>query len=378
MTFYEYLKDKFVKASLAEIFGILDYIDAEDYDRNLTYRIELPSKNEDFSYLRSVREYLDDLRLTDNLFEHIYEKVFRVDIYNSQLRIAHAKLDDRFGERNDIQTVYENLSSSCSKKFFREIWAKEKEFYKQEEERRLARTSKPKPGKKTMKEGINMNASKLFPALKCGKVEGDMKMCHLGVAAKNAEGVYVAFDKTNKTIVDVDVASFDGGDFLYQIPVQTKDIALNDCILHNGAPCIVIATAPILKVISLTAGTEDTVKLTTNMFGFNFVTKIVSMMDLAGLTGGTGGDMTAMLPLLMLSGDNNSNSDDTLKAIMMMQMMQQNNTQQTNTNNMFNNPMMFALLAGDGKMDAGMLLAMSMMQQPAANAANTGANTPTV
>ena len=369
MTLYNYLREKFIVVNVAEIGGILDYLHAESYD-DLEYKIELPQSGRSFDYSNALLDYLELLlkNPVDCIEEfHRYERVFRIDITNSKLRITHYHACDNFHTVYNLKEAYDTyLDVTDSIKFFRSIWKDEMDFYKQQSDANKVNANTNKNEENTEKEGTN-SMVKLFPSLKCGKVEGDVKVCHLGVAVKNSEGVYVAYDKTSGSIVDVGIASVDSDSFLYQIPVQTKDIAVNDCILHNGVPCVVIAKNPI-KAINLINGTEDTVKITTNMFGFNFVTKVVSMMDLAGFTGGTDNGMASMLPLLMLSEGNSDSNNDTVKTMLMMQMMQQNNGQQTN-NNMFGNPMMLALLAGDGKMDTGMLLAMSMMQQqPVANA----------
>lgn len=373
MTLYNYLREKFIVVNVAEIGGIINYLHAESYDDDLEYKVELPKSSKEFYHKGELLDYLELLQKSSECVEkfHQYERVFRIDVNCSKLRITHYHACDNFHTIRNLREVYDNcLNATDSIKFFRGIWKDEKEFYEQQQsDANKINANTNSNEENTEKEGTN-SMTKLFPSLKCGKVEGDVKVCHLGVAVKNSEGVYVAYDKTSGSIVDVDIASVDGDSFLYQIPVQTKDIAVNDCILHNGVPCVVIAKNPI-KAINLINGTEDTVKITTNMFGFNFVTKVVSMMDLAGFTGGTDNSMTSMLPLLMLSEGNGDSNNDTMKTMLMMQMMQQGNGQQgqhTN-NNMFGNPMMLALLAGDGKMDTGMLLAMSMMQQqPVANA----------
>ena len=377
MTLYDYLKEKFIVVNIAEINGIIHYLNSQAYDTDLSYKIELPDNTtKNYEYSDTLLAYLESL-LNDSYYKLLhnkYERVFRIDIQHSILRIVHYHMCNNFNELYNLKEAYENISSSTH--YFETIWQNEKDFFKQQQRNNAKKINKINNNENentnntnTKKEGTN-SMTKLFPSLKCGKVEGDVKLCHLGVAVKNSEGVYVAYDKTSCSIVDVDIASVDGDSFLYQIPVQTKDIAVNDCILHNGVPCVVIAKNPI-KAINLINGTEDTVKITTNMFGFNFVTKVVSMMDLAGFTGGTDNSMTSMLPLLMLSEGNGDSNNDTMKTMLMMQMMQQGSGQQgqQTNNNMFGNPMMLALLAGDGKMDTGMLLAMSMMQQqPVANA----------
>ena len=81
----------------------------------------------------------------------------------------------------------------------------------------------------------NMSESKLFPKLKFGKLnDSSVKISHLGIAIKNKEDIYVSYDRSTKSILNVDILSVDAGSLLYAIPIQISDIKEGDCILHNG------------------------------------------------------------------------------------------------------------------------------------------------
>jgi hypothetical protein len=131
-----------------------------------------------------------------------------------------------------------------------------------------------------------------------------------GLAVKNAAGVYVSYDANSKEIVDVDILNFDGSKFIYKIPVAISDIALGDIIVHARKPMIVVGIAEdglSLTAIDVIAGEEKKILPTRNMFGFNFVTKIVSLFNMNGADAPTKdqpfGNMWPLL--LMQDGDIN-------------------------------------------------------------------------
>ena len=221
--------------------------------------------------------------------------------------------------------------------------------------------SESKNTNKIKKECNNMsNRKSIFPNLKVGKVDNEcIKMSHLGIAVMNKEQVFVSYDKDNNALVNVDIASVDGESFLFKMPVQVSEIKVGDCIVHNDTYFYIESTSPLIG-INYYDGVKVAIQLTANMFGFNFVTKVFSMLDMANVTGNN--NMNAMLPLMLMSKEEGS-SNDMMKTMLMMQMMQQtNDNQPLANNNMFNNPLMLMALAGDND-DIGGIMTMSMMMQ---------------
>lgn len=192
------------------------------------------------------------------------------------------------------------------------------------------------------KENDNMK----FANFDFGPCTGDnVRMSMYGIAVKNGSGTWVSYDKTNNQVMDVDILNFDGAQFLYKIPVAIKDIAKGMVIVHSRKPMFVTdVNGTDIEVVDPCAGERKTILPTRSPFGFNFYTRVVSLLD------GFGGTVAAsetnpfgnMLPMLMLS----DNKD--IDPMMLMLMMNQNgeNTQ------MFNNPFMFYLMASkdDSKM----------------------------
>lgn len=171
-----------------------------------------------------------------------------------------------------------------------------------------------------------------------GSCEHDnVKMSMYGLAVKNASGEWVSYDRATGNIINVDILNFDGGKYLYKMPVALKDVQAGDVILHARKPMFVSEVVD-GKIIAADpfAGEEKIVLPTKNCFGFDFATKIVNMFE--GMTGGASAaaPFGNMLPLLMM-GD----GKDVDPMVMMMAMGGQMD--------MSNPMMMYALMSKDGK-----------------------------
>ena len=170
----------------------------------------------------------------------------------------------------------------------------------------------------------------------------NVRMSMYGIAIKNAAGTYVSYDAASGEIIDVDVFNFDGGKYMFKLPVAIKDVKVGDVIIHNRTPMFVVGFAENtgdLIAVDIRAGEKKTIMPMRNMFHFDFVTKIVSLFDMNGVTQPSS-DMPFgnMLPLMMMSDDN---KDMDMKDILMMSMLANGG----NMNNM--NPMLLYFLAFD-------------------------------
>ena len=185
-----------------------------------------------------------------------------------------------------------------------------------------------------------------------GPIKGDnIRMSMYGLAIKNRDGNYVAWDKTNESIMNVDILNFSGDGLMYKMPVPIKDIKDGDIIIHNRVPMFVVETfEKALDVIDIYSGEHKTIILSRSPFGFNFATKVVSLIDFGAMSDNTPSEDNPfgnMWPLLML---NDSGSIDPMMLALMC-MGKGDNT----------NPMMMcALLASKGDND-NLLPLMLMM-----------------
>ena len=203
---------------------------------------------------------------------------------------------------------------------------------------------------KENKENNFMN--KNFMNFKFGKVESDdVRVSMYGIAIKNIDGRYVSWDVKNHAVMDVEIMNMPCDDFLYMMPVAIKDIKSGDVVIHNRVPMFVVEVhTSTLKVIDIREGTEKEIYLTKSPFGFNFATKVVSLIDMSSNKANESNPFGNFLPF-MLMGDGKM---DDLMPLMLM-------SNGSGAMDM-SNPMMLYFMMKDGKSN-DMLPLMLMMNQ---------------
>ena len=204
--------------------------------------------------------------------------------------------------------------------------------------------------KTTQKENNKMD-NKIFN-FDFGPVKGDnIRMSMYGLAVKNRDGNYVAWDKVNENIMNVDILNFNGDGLMYKVPVAIKDIKDGDIVIHNKVPMFVLEVfEKSLDVIDIYSGERKSIILSRSPFGFDFATKVISLIDFGAMGGATPSEDNPfgnMWPLLML-GDSGS-IDPMMLALMC-----------ASKGDCANPMMMYALLASKGNND-NLLPLMLMM-----------------
>lgn len=182
------------------------------------------------------------------------------------------------------------------------------------------------------------------------KNKGDKKMLNLefgtiqarlstyGIAIRNNNGRWFSYNKQTDELIDVTELSFDSKNMLYKIPVAIKEIKTGDVILHNGRMMFVTVPAgegfKTLSAINPLDGTVIEIVPAKNLFNFNYITKVVSLLD-TGAFGAPSEDnpFGNMLPLLMCGEDRDFD------------------------------PMMLMLMNKDQKIDQNMLLMMALQDE---------------
>ena len=162
------------------------------------------------------------------------------------------------------------------------------------------------PKKDEKKEKDNM---KMFGNFEFGSCEKDgVRLSPYGIAVKNAAGVYVSYKADTGEVIDVDIANFNGGKYLYKLPVAFKDVKVGDVIIHNRKPHFVTEVKEgSITAIDVCEAEEKRVIPISNMFGFNFVTKVVSLLD--GMLTKPSEDQPFgnLLPFMLMNESGNSN-----------------------------------------------------------------------
>ena len=202
------------------------------------------------------------------------------------------------------------------------------------------------------KEKKDMNFFKNF---EFGPVKNDtVRLSPYGLAVKNLDGSWVSYDGASDSIIDVDVFNFEGKNLIYKIPVAPHTVRAGDMIVHQGKGMYVIADVcegdTCISVIDPRAGESKEILFTKSPFGYTFIVKLVSLLDMSGIDANPDNPFGNLWPLAMM-GDKDCDAA-TIMAFMMM-----NNCEGCNFD-MSNPMMMYALMGGDNK---DMLLPMMLM-----------------
>ena len=147
----------------------------------------------------------------------------------------------------------------------------------------------------------------------------NIRMSMYGLAVKNANGTWVSYNPESKEIIDVDIFNFDGGKFLYKMPVAIKDVKVGDIVIHNRKAMFVIDVSEAgMTAIDPQAGEEKKILLTKSPFGFNFATKVVSLFNMTSDAPTPDAPFGNMLPFLMLSENSGEFDMNTMLMLSMM------------------------------------------------------------
>lgn len=147
----------------------------------------------------------------------------------------------------------------------------------------------------------------------------NIRMSMYGLAVKNANGTWVSYNPESKEIIDVDIFNFDGGKFLYKMPVAIKDVKVGDIVIHSRKAMFVIDVSENgMTAIDPQAGEEKKILLTRSPFGFNYATKVVSLFNMTSDAPTPDAPFGNMLPFLMLSENSGEFDMNTMLMLSMM------------------------------------------------------------
>lgn len=192
-----------------------------------------------------------------------------------------------------------------------------------------------------------------------GKVPhtAELKPSIYGVAVLGFDNRYRAYDKINDKVMDVTGMTFDT-DMLFKIPVAVSQVRVGDVIINASNYVTVTNVHPdgTFTVVDPKASEQKIAIPAKNMFGFDFVTKIMypfenmvqpsddnpfglNPMTMMMLSDGADMDMSTILALSMMNGNSGMMDQNMLIPLMLM-----SNSKSGNKD--------------------GLILAMAMMNQP--------------
>lgn len=166
------------------------------------------------------------------------------------------------------------------------------------------------------KEKESMDTNKMFN-FDFGPVASHIRMSPYGLAIKSADNKFVSYDKASGSVVDVEVFNFDAQKFLYKMPVPISQVAVGDVVVHMRKPMFVREVkGNVVSVVDIYNAEAKDILPVKSPFGFNFITKIVSLIDMSGanaetpfgnmlplLMMGEGQDFKDILPLMLMTGN---------------------------------------------------------------------------
>lgn len=337
-----------------------------------TGKMTLTASNSQFSMnsygMLSLRDYLEDtyfelpIQAASNLAFNVNDLTAyrKVELSNSNYATATAKaavfnsIDNTAAVdyNTSINWTYSNKSDSTgyysSNGIYSPSYATQSEIGSIKAQIESIKTNISE----NKKEKEDMNFFKNF---EFGPVKNDtVRLSPYGLAVKNLDGSWVAYDVASDSIIDVDVFNFEGKNLIYKIPAAPHTIHAGDMIVHQGKAMYVLTDVcegdTCVSVIDPRAGESKEILFTKSPFGFTFVVKLVSLLDMSGIGASTDSPFGNLLPLAML-GDKDCDAG-TMMAMMMMM-----NSEGCNFD-MSNPMMMYALMSGDNK---DMLLPMMLM-----------------
>lgn len=140
-----------------------------------------------------------------------------------------------------------------------------------------------------------------------------VRMSPYGIAVKNVNGTYQAYDKKNGEIMDVDIFNFKADNMFFKMPVAIDAIEAGDVIIFNRRPCFVFGFSEQGDVIAIdiAMGEKKTILPSKSPFGFNYITKIVSLVDnmFGGEAPSAENPFGNILPFMFMNEDNSSMKD---------------------------------------------------------------------
>ena len=186
---------------------------------------------------------------------------------------------------------------------------------------------------------MNLNLNNLFDF---GPINDDVVMYSpYGLAFRNSNNQYLTYNPTTKKTTDVTGLTIDLEGLIYKIPVGLNSVKPGDIIVHNGKPvCVEGIEDHSVICVDIENSELKTVIPPTNIFGFNYVTKITPLFNLGSANPSEDNPFGNIMPYLLFStltgsaGANSGNGFD-IQTLLLMSMM--NNADGNFFGNIFGN-----------------------------------------
>lgn len=173
------------------------------------------------------------------------------------------------------------------------------------------------------KENDTMTKTNIMPAMNFdfGPVRGGVSISPYGLAIQDKQGNWLTYNAASGQTVDVTGFTFEFENMIYKMPAAVTSIAPGDMILHQGRPMYVTAVDKNIEAVDILDSEMKTVIPVTNMFGFNFVTKITSLVNLGNAQPSAENPFGNLMPMMMANAMFNGDSEMDFGKMMMVSAM---------------------------------------------------------
>ena len=113
---------------------------------------------------------------------------------------------------------------------------------------------------------------------------------------------WLTYNADTNEVVDAKIFHFDVKGFFYKIPTPISNIKTGDIIIHMGTPMFVRAvnTDNTVTAVNYHDASVTTILPKKSPFGFNFITKVISLMNFDKMTADKDNPFGNMLPFFMM------------------------------------------------------------------------------
>ena len=144
---------------------------------------------------------------------------------------------------------------------------------------------------------------------------GVVALSPYGIAVRSSKGEYLTYNAATGATVDVTGFTFD----FQKMPAAIKDLRAGDMVLHRGKPMYVQSVEEDgIHCIDILNSENKVIVPVTNMFGFNFVTKVVSLMNFNAAQPSAENPFGNLMPLMMMSSVTGDDSDNDFSKMMIL------------------------------------------------------------
>lgn len=175
---------------------------------------------------------------------------------------------------------------------------------------------------------MNINLNNLFDFGPMN--DGSVMYSPYGLAFRNSNGQYLTYNPTTKKTTDVTGLTLDLEGLIYKIPVGLSSVKPGDIIFHNGKPvCVESVENHSVICVDIENSELKTVIPPTNIFGFNYVTKITPIFNFGTANPTADNPFGNIMPYLLFStlnenGTTNKNSGFDMQTLILMSMLSGN------------------------------------------------------